>query len=154
MTTVKRALSNQRGQTLYILVISIMAMMMVVGLAVDGGLAFYYQSRLDAATQAAADAGTAVLWDEPQPPGPGDPDNASVTERSALDRAVAVASMNGVGNGGTVTVQADALRVPGYAAAVHVRATYKYPVFFIKLLTLQPTITLTSDANGRQPGVP
>jgi hypothetical protein len=49
----RSGLAGQRGQTLYILVITIMVMMMVVGLAVDGGLAYYYQSRLDTAAQAA-----------------------------------------------------------------------------------------------------
>jgi Flp pilus assembly protein TadG len=151
-------LRGQRGQTLILMVVSIMALMMVVGLAVDGGLAYYYTSRLNNAAQAAADAGTAAMYQDPEPPGPGESDNTGATLRKAQDRARAVAAMNGLPDGGKVTTQISYTpnpTQPGAPASMRVTLTYDYPVFFVKVLTKEPAITVRAEAEGHwPPGVP
>ena len=150
----RRRLSSQRGQTMYILVIALTAMLMAVGLAIDGGLAFYYQSRLDTATRAAADAGTAVIWEDPEPPASPN-NNSGPTLSSAVNRAQTIAALNGVPDGGPARVVISVITDgSGRPVALHVHTTYVYPVFFIRLLTKEPAITLSGDADGNRPGVP
>lgn len=148
---------NQRGQTLILLVVAIMALMMVVGLAVDGGLAYYHQSRMNNAAQAAADAGTAAMYEDPEPPGPMDANNTGPTLTKAEQRARAVAAMNGLPDGGPVTTSIDYTSYqpdpaqPFHRASMRVTLSFSYPVFFIKVLTKEPQITLKAEAEGHWP---
>ncbi|MEO8744484.1 MAG: TadG family pilus assembly protein [Candidatus Dormiibacterota bacterium] len=122
--------NTQAGQAVVLIAFMILVLFAAVGLAVDGGIGYYYNTSAERAAAAAALSGVIFM------PGQYAPTDAVPTGsgNDATDRAIAEAKRNGfdiadTGNGVTVTVA----RVPGFDNKVSVTVSRYVPVYFMEL---------------------
>src|ERR1700736_1082149 len=122
---------TQAGQAIVLVGLMIIVLFGAVGLAVDGGIGYYYNTQAERAAGAAALSGVVFM------PGQLLPAQAlpAASGNDATDRALTEAARNGYSTLGanpfniTVTVSA----VPGFDNKLQVRVTPNAPVFFMQL---------------------
>jgi hypothetical protein len=121
---------GQSGQAVVIIAFMILVLFGAIGLAVDGGIGYYYNSSAERAAGAAALSGVIFM------PGQFAPADAipAGTKYDATDRAVAAAKANGFDIADTADgVTVTAARVPGYDNKLSVTVSRYVPVYFMQL---------------------
>lgn len=140
---------SQAGQAIVLIAFMILVLFAAVGLAVDGGVGYYYNTAAERAAAAAALSGVIFmpgqyLTAEAVPAGSGN---------DATDRALTEAMRNGfdtsdVANQVTVT----SARVPGYDNKLAVTVSRSVPVFFMQLFGIaRYTVSRTAIATYLPP---
>ena len=121
---------GQAGQAVVLIAFMILVLFGAVGLAVDGGVGYYYNTNAERAAAAAALSGVIFM------PGQFASTDAvpAASGNDATDRAIAEAKRNGfdvadVADNVTVT----AARVPGFDNKLAVTVSRYVPVFFMQL---------------------
>jgi Flp pilus assembly protein TadG len=126
----RRAETSQRGQAIIIVLITLLVLLGAVGLAVDGGYAYYTSSRADTAAFAAAEAAGRLLPDRD----------------GAAREAEAMAGLNGY-SPSQVRV---AFRPPGPSpTVVEVTVTQSSKVFFLQLLGAGRSVVISRSESSR-----
>lgn len=121
---------TQAGQAVVLIALMILALFAAVGLAIDGGIGYYYNTSAERAAAAAALSGVIFM------PGQFAPADAvpAATGNDATDRAVGEAKRNGYDVSDTAdSVTVTAARVSGYDNKLSVTVSRYVPVFFMQL---------------------
>ena len=92
---------SQAGQAIVLIAFMIIVLFGAVGLAVDGGIAYYYNSAAERAAASAALAGVIFMPNQLAP---------CCAGNDATDRALQAATRNGFPNGGANNVQVTVSR--------------------------------------------
>ena len=121
---------TQTGQAIVLVALMIIVLFGAVGLAIDGGIGYYYNSQAERAAGAAALSGV-IFMPNQLTPAQAIP---AASGNDATDRALVEARHNGfdtadVANSVTVTASA----VPGFDNKLQVTVTRRAPVFFMQL---------------------
>jgi hypothetical protein len=133
---------SQAGQAIVLVAFMIIVLFGAVGLAVDGGIAYYYNSAAERAAASAALAGVIFMPNQLAPCCGGN---------DATDRAYQATQRNGFPNGGpnnvTVTVGTYTDPISGLVQpeSLQVRVTRDVPTFFMNLFGI-PKITVSRTA--------
>ena len=123
-------LSRQAGQAIVLIAFMILSMFAAVGLAVDGGVGYYYNTAAERAAAAAALSGVIFM------PGQFAPADAipAGSGNDATDRAIVEARRNGFDTNDTANnVTVTTARVPGFGNKLSVTVTRSVPVFFMQV---------------------
>lgn len=121
---------GQAGQAVILIAFMILVLFGAVGLAVDGGVGYYYNTSAERAASAAALSGVIFM------PGQFAPTDAIPANSGydATDRAIAAAKRNGFDVADTAdSVTVTAARVPGFDNKLSVTVSRYVPVFFMQL---------------------
>ncbi|HKV88751.1 MAG TPA: TadG family pilus assembly protein [Candidatus Dormibacteraeota bacterium] len=152
---------TQPGQAIVLVALMIVVLIGAIGLAIDGGLGYYYNNQAERAAGAAALSGVIFM------PGQFTPAQAipAATGNDATDRAIAEAGKNGFtaysaiacgggsctatgSNGLTVTVAV----VPGFDNKLSVTVTRSVPTFFMSFFGISAfTVSRTAIATYLPP---
>ena len=121
---------SQAGQAIVLIAFMIIVLFGAVGLAVDGGVAYYYNTSAERAAAAASLSGVIFMPGQfaavdAVPAGSGN---------DAADRAIASAKRNGFDTADVIDgVTVTSARVPGYDNKLSVTVTRHVPAFFMQL---------------------
>lgn len=121
---------TQLGQAIVLIALMIVVLFGAVGLAIDGGIGYYYNTSAERAAAAAALSGVIFM------PGQFTPGQAvpAASGNDATDRAIVEARRNGFDIGdATNSVTVTAARVPGFNNKLSVTVSRRAPVFFMQL---------------------
>ena len=124
---------KQGGQAVVLIAFMILALFAAVGLAVDGGIGYYYNTAAERAAAAAALSGVIFM------PGQFAPADAipAGSGNDATDRAITEARRNGFSTANTTdNVTVTVARVPGFDNKVSVTVSRYVPVYFMQVFGL------------------
>lgn len=130
-----RRLRRQAGQAVVLIALMVVVLFAGIGLAIDSGLGYYYNTAAERAAAAAALSGVIFM------PYQFDPSTASPSgsRNDATDRAIDEATKNGFRDGdpnGSVVV--TPAPVPGATTKLQVTVSRTVPVFFMSLFGAAP----------------